>query len=424
MVRQASSIAARSAGRARTGELAAHTVSAAQAIDSLRAAGVRPVLGYSDEGLTGSAAATGRIDLDRAAQHRLPVTTTAGPVVLRIDGAAFGSRARAGIERMREALPAQVAHTFLIEDADDGSAERIALLEAAFPRSSGYLFDGCPDAGAGLDRQAALLQRYFDEGGRWLPALHAGVRSQCPLLAAERTTTLTAGAAIATPERAAWVELVVDLVLYADAAGRVEHRALCEALECCVDSGDRLLDGLRWPSPRQAEDARLNRRMAIRIEGIGDLVARRNNDPSSIETLRETDRLMAEIRMTLWRRSQLLAGRRGTLPALTDRQPSSTWRDSEHAEDWARRWNAAVKKVSVRHRNLLVLSPYALLPRIGRAHGDYADLMPVLGHADAVSFAAPRLALNWGRADYRYFYARLRSQVERLNATSFVAVGA
>lgn len=427
MVRQASTVAARNAGRATADERASHADSASQALDRLRAAGVCPVLRFSDGSLTGTVAATRRVDVDCAPQGSGPARPRHRQVALRIDGALPGSHHRRAVERLRDLLPAQDAHTFLVEDLNEGTAGLIPLLEAAFPRSSGYLFETLSDAGSArpdVDRQAALLQRYFDGRGRWLPALHAGVRSHCPLLAAERTTTLTAATAIATPAETAWIELVVDLVTFADAAGRLCHRALGDALECCVDSGDGLFEYLRWPTLRQAEDARMNRRMAVRIEGIGDLVARRGNDPSSIETLRATDRLIADIRTTLWRRSRSLANERGTLPALTERQPSSAWRDSEHAEDWARRWNAAVKMVCVRHRNLLVLSPYALLPRSGSVHGDFADLMPVLGYADAVSFAAPRLMLNWNVADYRYFYARLRSQVERLNATSFIAVGA
>ncbi|MDX1482177.1 MAG: hypothetical protein R3315_10895 [Woeseiaceae bacterium] len=427
MVRQASFIAnQQSAGVTADGRLSPID-KVSKTIDRLRRHGLRPVLGFSGGVWRGTAAATHFVDVAEAGMSGAPSYRIRESVAIRIDAAAFASGPRERVAALRACLGKQARQVFLIENDHACATAVVSLLEAAFPAAGGFLFGTGAEHSSPLgdaEQPAALLQRYFEADGRWLPALHAGLRSQCPLLAAEATTTLTPGAAIAAPSNTAWLEIVVDLALFADGDGNLRQRALDAALDGCIVDGDALLDRIHWTSQRFAEDARMNRRLAVRVEGIGDVVAARHIDPSSIDTLREVDRLVADIRARLWQRSQSLAAARGTLPALTERQPSRAWRDAAHAEDWARRWNTAVSKVRVRHRNLLVLSPYAILPRGKAVAAEFADLMPVLAYADAVAFAAPPLPLRWRHADYRYFYARLRAQIERLNATSFIAVGA
>lgn len=302
---------------------------------------------------------------------------------------------------------------------------RLASVQAP---ARGYLFlDPACDASL-PDRIPArswqTLRDSLSVPGPWLPAMHAGVRSRCPLLAAENSVTLLPGTAIAAPVQSAWLPLVLDLSRHSASGGRIDRGSLGKALDAAVDFGNRLFDCLSWCSPAQAEDARLNRRIAVCVVGIGELVVARRADPSSLACLRDLDRLLGEIHDGLWCRSRRLASRDGPLPALTERQPSARWRDESHRQDWARRWREAVEKVQVRNRNLLVLSPYSVLPRRARPDAAFADLVPLLAHADALSFAAPRLCVDWQDADFKCFYARLRAQVDRLNAASFVAAGA
>lgn len=270
---------------------------------------------------------------------------------------------------------------------------------------------------------AGLIRRAQHPPG-WHPALQAGVRSHCPLLSAERSSALMPFAGTAVPAGSAWLPISLDLSRFSDSRGRIDERGLDRALDDAVAEGDTLIDAIAWSSAIAAEDARLNRRLAIRLEGVGDLVRRRGSDPSSLATLRSLNALLAALHAGLWRRSAALARERGLLPALKERQPRASWRNERHRLDWAQRWRAAVRQVQVRNRNLLVLTADMLLPGGNDAHPGYADLMPLLAHGDALGFALRPLPACWRPADHRYFYARLQAQVMRLNATSFIAIGA
>ena len=79
--------------------------------------------------------------------------------------------------------------------------------------------------------------------------------------------------------------------------------------------------------------------------------------------------------------------------------------------------------MSVRHRNLLVLTADSLLPRRAPAHPGFTDLLPLLAHADVVGISLKNLPGDWERLDLVSFHARLQAQISRLNATSFVAIG-
>ncbi len=256
------------------------------------------------------------------------------------------------------------------------------------------------------------------------PVMPSGVRSCCPLLAAESASTVLPVSGLSAPAQSAWLRLSVDLVRFANCRGRLNDRSLKRALDACVEDGDALLDTLSWICPAQAADAQKNRRLAISLEGLGDLVVMANEDPASLACLYRLDRLVADIHRHLWRRSRELAHQVGALPALTEHQRCADWRDDGHRRAWADRWRKAVQHAQVRHRNLLVLSPYSLLPRAGISDGGFADLLPVLAHADALRFSGPLRFRGWPVADINAFLDRLRAQVQRFNATAFIATSA
>lgn len=258
---------------------------------------------------------------------------------------------------------------------------------------------------------------------RFWPALAAGTRSRCSLLPGEASRTLHPPFGIAAPRASAWVPLSLDIARVCDKRGELLERRFESTLDAVVDLGDRLLDGIMWIDPRQAQDARQNRRLAINVHGFGDLIVLRGDDPSDWGTLKWLDRLIARVHAGLWRRSRQLAARRGAVPALVAREPRGRWRDEAHRTAWQERWQAALLAEQVRHRNLLVLSPYAVLPRSIPASPEFADLLPALLHADAFCFAsAPRLE-QWSASDLRTFYGRFQALIERHNAASFVAAG-
>ncbi len=300
---------------------------------------------------------------------------------------------------------------------------RDALLQrlvAQLPGTRGYLFF----APADQYTAAGMLVHCVRKRARWWPATLAAVRSHCPLLAAEQGSVAMPFADVVVPPDTAWLPMSLNLTDFADRSGRIAQAHLERALDVALEEGDRILDQVAWPSQATSEDARVNRRIALRIDGIGDLVARAFNDPSSFSALRAMDALLGTVHAGLWRRSAALAAERGLLPALAERRPNPSWRDASHREAWTHRWQAAVSRVSVRHRNLLVLTADSLLPRRAPAHPGYADLLPLLAHADAVGISLNNLPRDWERLDLTSFHARLQAQISRLNATSFVAIGA
>lgn len=265
-------------------------------------------------------------------------------------------------------------------------------------------------------------QGAFAEPQYW-PVHYAGVRSRCPLLPAESSTTLLPGSGIAAPANTAWLSLYFNILKVADDHGVVDYTALNKVLDACIDLGDRLFDELTWFNPGQRLDARRNRRLAVVVSGFGDLVVRRAEDPSDWQCLQRVDRLVARLHRELWRRSEYLAQQRGPLPALLEREPKWSWCDDAHAARFRERWHAALNAQQVRHRNLLVLSPYAVLPQQG-ATIEYADLLPALGHADAFCFAAAPTLSHWSLDDFQAFHRRLKALIAHHNAASFVAARA
>ena len=268
-----------------------------------------------------------------------------------------------------------------------------------------------------------LLQECEARGPRFWPALPSGVRSRCPLLPSESSEVLLPNLGLAAPTATAWLPIHLDLGRFCGARGELASGALAEALDACVALGDRLFDHLTWFDPRQRRDAYRNRRLAICVSGFGDWLLRRGADPCDWHTLRQLDRLIGSLQEGLWLRSKRLAKRRGAIPALFDREPQWTWCDEAHSRAWRRRWKAALNAEQVRHRNLLVLSPYSILPRDGAAAIEFADLVPALAHADAFYFSGAPALDHWRGSDFRAFHQRVQALVARHNAASFVAAG-
>lgn len=287
--------------------------------------------------------------------------------------------------------------------------------------SSAYMDASATERAIATD-WAALFNRRGGPAPLW-PVYAAGVRSRCPLLNNEATNALLPGAGIAVPAGTAWLPMELDIGRFADAKGALNREALANALEACVVLGDRLFGLLSWPEERQQADARLNRRLAVMLTGLGDLVLLRKHKPADLACLRELDQLVGYIHHTLWEKSKQLAEACGPLPALDQQHPAGRWPDEAHRQDWQQRWQNAMTTAQVRHRNLLVMSPYSVLPRYGPAHEDYVDLLPLIAHADALSFASPPLWPGWNASAFTAFHRRAWAITQRRDAASFVAAG-
>lgn len=255
-----------------------------------------------------------------------------------------------------------------------------------------------------------------------IPAYAASVTTRCPLLGDEAATAVLPEAGLQAPAESAWLPMHINVVDFSDGRGRLRWRGLEAALESAVDAGDRILDHLHWPLPQQRSDAWQNRRLGICVDGIGDLVVERGADPTDLRCLQWLDEVVARIHAILWDRSRSLAQRTEPLPALLSSCPAVRWDCDIKRSDWDLRWRRAVASTAVRHRNLLVMSPYAVLPRSEGSSG-FVDLLPVLHHADAFSFGSPRVDGFRSCSEFSSFHRRAWAVMQRRNAASLVAAG-
>jgi hypothetical protein len=210
---------------------------------------------------------------------------------------------------------------------------------------------------------------------------------------------------------------------FANDAGEIRWEQLLPALASGVDLAEEIMNRLSWPHPGQRTDARCNRRLAMSITGLGDLVDRRGLDPANLGTLRWLSAIVVRIRASLWHRSGQLARNLGRLPALCSSDPSSGWDDSIQRENWRRHWQVALEKSAVRHRNMLILSPYSVLPSNGACSAGYTDLLPVVACADAWSFADVPLFPGWSLNEYKVFHTRAWAVIQGCKTGSVVAAG-
>jgi len=268
------------------------------------------------------------------------------------------------------------------------------------------------------------LWRHRDTRWAVLPAYGDTVSTPCPLLGDELANAVLPVFGIQAPAGSAWLPVSLHLPRFADRNGAVDLSALTKSLIACVDQGERRIDQQAWPTTSMQRDARINRRIAIQLTGIGDLVRMRGANPSDLAVLQALSKLLDHVRNTLWNRSAELSRGCELLPAIARHQPAMAVSDGQHNMDWDARWRAAVERCAVRHRNLLVISPYAVLPGTGEACAAYTDLLPLIGFADAHGFATATALPGWNFKDFCRFHRRAWAVIQRRNGASLVAMRA
>jgi hypothetical protein len=306
----------------------------------------------------------------------------------------------------------------LIADSVPGDGPRYVILDG-LQMAPQHNRRGEPDT----DRNWSFLWRNRMGSVALKPAYGVTVRTACPLLVDESTVSVLPVHGIQVPAESAWLPVSLALPQFADDSGNLEWRQLLRALVIGVELLDKVIDRLQWPQPGQLADARLNRRLAISITGLGDLVARRGLDPGDLDTLRWLSAIVVRIRKILWQRSSQMARVDGCLPALCDNDPSSRWDDCAHRESWRYHWRMALEKSAVRHRNILVLSPYSVLPSTTVCNAGYTDLLPVIANADAWSFADIPNFPGWDLDEFKTFHRRAWAVIQGCKAGTLVAAG-
>lgn len=262
---------------------------------------------------------------------------------------------------------------------------------------------------------------YARNNGNVRPACAAVVSPQSSLLSAERANGIQPATALQSPAGSAWLPMRVDVSRFADAGGTLRDGALEQALRCCVDIGEALHEQVRWPTAQLRHDAWLNRRLAIELTGFGDLVSRRAQDPGCFRSLQEISALLRWARTILQHQSRAVARRSGHLPAFAQTDPSRALPSGQVRDGWQARWRHAVEVSAVRHRNLLVLSPWSVFPSRQPADYRFTDLLPVLEFADACAFPPWPGISHWNISKFKRFHKRTWAVLQQRTDTHQIA---
>jgi len=224
-------------------------------------------------------------------------------------------------------------------------------------------------------------------------------RPACTLAGGERTDAVLPSSLFEVRAESAW--LAVAIRLDALPVGSPAD-SLCEIrrlLRAGLRLADNLVEQVEWATPELAQDALVNRRLAVHLTGIGDVIDRWRLDPVAFQTVRTAMRWIGLVRRLMVRESNVLARERGPFPGLELRDLETTLSRSFGGE----RARRLLRQAGLRHRHLLVLSPYTVLPESApqRPLGDYLHLLPVLRFADTIGMQGDAIGRALPAATFR-----------------------
>lgn len=246
------------------------------------------------------------------------------------------------------------------------------------------------------------------------------VASATSLLSAESAADVVPSVALQAPSQSAFVAATLDLSTHCGTRGCISTAAVERQLISLIDVSDAMHDETIWPTPSMQHDAWWNRRVAIEICGVGDVVKLARRDPRARGSLTELDMLFAHLRRTAMAHSRALARTRETLPAIDANDPGHRFAERASRDAWGRRWRRALERDAVAHRNLIALSPWSLFPRSDPNHR-YACLTPLLARADVCSFRRHVSLRRWSAARLRAFYVQVLAARRARDAQMVVA---
>lgn len=212
--------------------------------------------------------------------------------------------------------------------------------------------------------------------------LQGTTRQACLLAASERADAVLPASLFEVRADTAWLAMRMNLARLRTCARSAGFAAIRRLLRASLRLADNLVDQLDWASPELRHDAMLNRRLALHIDGIGDLVDQCHLDPASVASARLATRWADVLRRIMLRESNALARERGPFPGLAIGELES----SLSTRYGAARAERLLRQSRLRHRHILVISPYAVFPGGAARHPlpQYLHLLPVMRCADTV----------------------------------------
>ena len=168
----------------------------------------------------------------------------------------------------------------------------------------------CVRYGPAVGRGLARLARISHVNSLIRPVPMTAVRPLSALHNAERGQAAMPHALFEVPAGTAWLLLDVDVrKLGRPATGR-------RLLRYTLRFADNLIDAVNWPLPALRLDALLNRRVALRLIHVGDLLISAGLQPGSAGAFMWLQRQLQFVRRCIIHESMLLARRRGPFPDL------------------------------------------------------------------------------------------------------------
>lgn len=247
------------------------------------------------------------------------------------------------------------------------------------------------------------------------------ISSPCPLFAPEFASGVLPPSGIQVPVGTAWATLRIDVMDYCDKKGEINAFGLREGIRRCVEYGEQLHDETAWPTAAMRFDSWSNRRLAITVDGIGDLARARNFDPRSLLALQELNEFLSDVREMTNECSRQLALDSEHAPSLRIDEPASQASGIIKLTAWQQRWQAALQFSATRHRNLLAMSPWSVFPTGTAADSRYSDLLPLLAQADVCSFPQAPCTESWNINEFKHFHRRLWAVLEQKDAQQMIA---
>jgi hypothetical protein len=227
-----------------------------------------------------------------------------------------------------------------------------------------------------------------------VPGIHVVLqhttRPACALAGEERTDAVLPRSLFETRADTAWPALRIALdrlLAHSPGTAIVELRRL---LRASLRLADNLAEQLDWCSAELSQDALINRRVALHLTGFGELIDRWRLDPADFTSVDLAMRWVGVVRQLMLRESNALARERGNFPGLDLRDIESTLTRSL-GDERARR---LLRRAGLRHRHLLVMSPYGVFPAAASRCPlpAYLHLLPILRWADTVAMFGDGMA--------------------------------